>query len=150
MPIISEVFSKLSIDLVGPLIESKKGNKYMLTALCLFSKYPEAVPILNMLSETVVEALMIIFSRLGYASEVQTDLGRSFTSCLTTTFLEKFGVRLRHSSMCNPASNNVERLHRAIKRLFKAMRVVNGKDWQENLPHTLLAFVKCGKQLNRI
>lgn len=106
----------------------------MLTALCVFSKYPEAVPIPNMLSEKVVEVLMTIFSRLGYASEVQTDLGRSFTSCLTTTFLEKFGVRLRHSSLCNPASNNVERLRRTIKKLLKAMCVKNGKDWEENLP----------------
>lgn len=130
MSIISEVFSKLSIDLVGPLIESKKGNIYMLTALCIFSKYPEAVPIPNMLSEKVVEALMMIFSRLGYASEVQTDLGRSYTSCLTTTF----GVRLRHSSLLNPVSNNVERLHRTIKKLLKAMCVQNGKDWEENLP----------------
>lgn len=74
----------------------------MLTALCVFSKYPEAVPIQNMLSETVVEALMIFFSRLSYARVVQTDLGRTFTSCLTTTFIEKLGVRLRHSSVCNP------------------------------------------------
>lgn len=80
VPVISKVFSKLSIELVGPLIVTKKGNKYMLTVLCVFSKYPEAVPIQNMLSETVLETLMQIFSRLGYTKEVQTDLGRGFTS----------------------------------------------------------------------
>lgn len=128
---------------MGPLIESQKGKKYMLTALCVFSKYLEAIPIQNMLSETVVEALMQIFSRLGYAREVQTNLGRRFISCLTTLttlFLEKFRVMLRHSSVCHPASNNVERLNRTIKRLLKVMCVGHGKDWEENLPHAFLAL----------
>lgn len=99
VPIIPEVFSKLSIDLVGPLVKTKNGNKYMLTTLCVFSKYPGAIPIQNMLSETVIQALMQVFSRLGYAKELQTDLGKSFTSNITTSFLEKFGVKLRHSSV---------------------------------------------------
>lgn len=112
----------------------------MLTVLCVFSKYPEAIPIENVLSETVVQALMQIFSRLGYAKEVQTDLGKSLTTNLTTAFLEKFGVRLRHSSVCNPSANNVERLHRTIKRLLKVMCMESGTDWEENLPHALMAI----------
>lgn len=66
VPIISEVFSKLSCDLVGPLPKSNKGNKYLLTAVCTYSRYPETIPILNMLSETVTEAIVLVFSRLGY------------------------------------------------------------------------------------
>lgn len=121
VPVIAEVFFKLSIDLVGPLIKLKNGNKYMLTTLCVFSKFPEAIVIENMLSETVIQALLQIFSRLGYPKEMQTDLGRSFTSNLTTAFIEKFDVKLRHSNG-TPYANNVERLHRTVRRLLTLSR----------------------------
>lgn len=109
VPIIGEVFSKLSVDLVGPLPKSEKGNKYLLTVICAASRYPEALPIADIRSETIIEALMLAFSRLGFPRTIQTDLGRSLVSELTTTFLEKFGVKITHSSVCHPASNLIER-----------------------------------------
>lgn len=111
MLLISEVFSKLSCDLIGPLPKSNKENKYMLSAVCTYSRYPEAIPILNMLSEIVIDALTLVFSRLGYPLELQTDLGKSFTSNLNTVF----------------------------KRLLKVLSVENGSDREVNLPHALLA-----------
>ena len=40
VPITSEVFTRLNCDIVGPLPESKRGNRYMLTAMCMASKHP--------------------------------------------------------------------------------------------------------------
>ncbi|GFX02117.1 retrovirus-related Pol polyprotein from transposon 297 [Trichonephila clavipes] len=82
--IISEVFSKINIDAVGPLPVSTKQNRYLITSICVASKYPEAIP-----------------------REIQSDLG-SFTSELTTTFFNKFGINVTRSSVSHPQSNAVE------------------------------------------
>ena len=40
-----EVWSTVGIDLIRPLPLTERGNKYIITATCLFSKWPEAASI---------------------------------------------------------------------------------------------------------
>ncbi|GFV05433.1 retrovirus-related Pol polyprotein from transposon 297 [Trichonephila clavipes] len=80
------------------------------------SKYPEAIPVESITSPNVIDALLSIFSRIGFPREIQSDLGTSFTSELTTTFFIKFGIKVTRSSVSHPQSNAVERVHRTIKR----------------------------------
>ena len=39
------VWLRIGIDLVGPLPETSRGNKYLITCTCCFSKWPEAAPL---------------------------------------------------------------------------------------------------------
>ena len=39
------VWHRISIGLVGPLPETSRGNKYLITCTCYFSKWPEAAPL---------------------------------------------------------------------------------------------------------
>ncbi|KAG8196948.1 hypothetical protein JTE90_009007 [Oedothorax gibbosus] len=91
VPVIQEVFSKINVDACGPLPVTPSGKRYLLTAMCLSSKYPDAVPVEDITSVTVVDVLLAIFSRMGFPKVLQLDQGSSFTSALSTTFLEKFG-----------------------------------------------------------
>ncbi|GFW98975.1 retrovirus-related Pol polyprotein from transposon 297 [Trichonephila clavipes] len=93
VPVITEIFTKINIDARGPLPMTPSGNKYIITALCMSSRYPDAIPVANLCSITVVNALLQIFSRMGFPRELQTDQGTSFMSALTTEFLERFGVK---------------------------------------------------------
>ncbi|GFW36214.1 retrovirus-related Pol polyprotein from transposon 412 [Trichonephila clavipes] len=139
-PIISEVFSKINIDAVGPLPVSTKQNRYLITSICVASKYPEAIPVESITSPNVIDALLSIFSRLGFPREIQCDLGTSFTSELTTTFFNKFGIKVTRSSVSHPQSNAVERVHRTIKRVIKALCVESGEDWEGVLPLALFSL----------
>ncbi|GFY08266.1 retrovirus-related Pol polyprotein from transposon 412 [Trichonephila clavipes] len=94
VPVITEIFTKINIDASGPLPMTPSGNKYIITALCMSSRYPDAIPVANLCSTTVVNALLQIFSRMGFPRELQTDQGTSFMSALTTEFLERFGVKV--------------------------------------------------------
>ncbi|KAF8768490.1 Retrovirus-related Pol polyprotein like [Argiope bruennichi] len=140
VPVISEIFSKLNIDCVGPLPISEKNNRYLLTAMCMSSKYPDAIPIEDLTSITVINAMLNVFSRMGFPREIQCDWGTSFTSYLTTEFFDKFGIKVTHSSVRHPQTNPVERFHKTIKRLLKVLCLESGKDWEKNLPATLLAL----------
>lgn len=83
--------------------------QYLLTMLCSATKFPEAIPLTELSSSEIVDALLSTFARIGFPAEIQADQGTVFTSALTTTFLERCGVRLIHSSVYHPQSNSVEK-----------------------------------------
>ncbi len=44
VPILTIPWENIALDIVGPFPSSKEGFKYILTAICLASKFPFAVP----------------------------------------------------------------------------------------------------------
>ncbi|KAG8185734.1 hypothetical protein JTE90_000721 [Oedothorax gibbosus] len=140
VPVIQEVFSKINVDACGPLPVTPSGKRYLLTAMCLSSKYPDAVPVEDITSVTVVDALLQIFSRMGFPKVLQLDQGSSFTSALSTSFLEKFGIKVVHSSVYHPQSNPIERFHRTVKRVLKVLCLESGSDWEQAIYPALFAL----------
>ncbi|GFW51950.1 retrovirus-related Pol polyprotein from transposon 412 [Trichonephila clavipes] len=104
------------------------------------SRYPDAIPVANFCSTTVVNALLQIFSRMGFPRELQTDQGTSFMRALTTEFLERFGVKVVRSSVHHPQSNPVERMHRTLKRILRVLCLEAIPDWEKILPQALFAL----------
>ncbi|GFV93759.1 retrovirus-related Pol polyprotein from transposon 412 [Trichonephila clavipes] len=140
VPVIQEVFTKLNNDACGPLPITSKGNRYLITAICMSSKFPEDMPVSDISSVSVTDALLNIFSRMGFPREIQCDQGTSFTSALTTEFFERFGILVRHSSVYHPQSNPVERFHRTLKRLLRVLCLDAGSEWDKHLPSILSAL----------
>ncbi|GFV06978.1 retrovirus-related Pol polyprotein from transposon 17.6 [Trichonephila clavipes] len=75
-----------------------KGNRYLITAICMSSKFPEAIPVSDISSVSVTDALLNIFSRMGFPVKYNVTRVLLFTSALTTEFFERFGILVRHSS----------------------------------------------------
>jgi transposase InsO family protein len=74
-------FELISIDICGPYPVSEKGNKYLLTFIDHFTRFPEAVPIPNQDAETVARALLVnVFSRHGCPKVLNSDRGTNFMS----------------------------------------------------------------------
>ena len=90
MPLIDKPFKRVAIDLVGPISPPSEGHRYILTLVDFSTRYPEAVPLKKIDTETVAETLVDIFSRLGVPEEILSDLGTQFFSdCLIeVTFLD--------------------------------------------------------------
>ncbi|KAL5502710.1 hypothetical protein EMCRGX_G009525 [Ephydatia muelleri] len=82
LPIVSEPFSRIAMDIVGPLPRSRAGNKYILVLCDYTTRYPEAVPLKSIDAESVAEELIKIFATIGVPSEILTDQGANFTSQL--------------------------------------------------------------------
>ncbi|GFU32912.1 retrovirus-related Pol polyprotein from transposon 412 [Trichonephila clavipes] len=64
VPVIQEVFTKLNIDAFGPLPITSKGNRYLITAICMSSKFPEAIPVSDISSSNPVERFHRTLKRL--------------------------------------------------------------------------------------
>ena len=81
MPLIDQPFKRVAIDLVEPIAPaSDKGHRYILTLVDSATRYPEAVPLKNIDTETVAEALLVMYSRVGVPEEVLSDLENQFSS----------------------------------------------------------------------
>ncbi|KAK8769473.1 hypothetical protein V5799_014060 [Amblyomma americanum] len=140
VPIITEPFRRLVIDTVGPLPVTATGYRHILTVICPATKFPEAVPLKDLSSVEIVNALLSIFARVGFPAEIQSDQGTVFTSALTTAFLERCGVKLLHSSVYHPQSNSVEKLHSVMKRVLRALCFQQQSDWELCLPGVMFAL----------
>ena len=71
MPIMDAPFQRVAIDLIGPLSPvSNKGNRYILTVVDYATRYPEAIPLAKIDTVSVAEALLEVFSRVGFPEEI--------------------------------------------------------------------------------
>ena len=64
IPAFDEPFSRIIIDCVGPLPKTKFGYEYLLTIMCASTRFPEAIPLMNIKTKTMVTALVKFFSLL--------------------------------------------------------------------------------------
>lgn len=141
VPMVTEPMMRQIIDIVGPIRpKSKAGYQYILTLLDPATKFPEAIPLVKADSLSVVNALLTVFCRIGFPGTVQSDLGSCFVSELTTLFLEKCGIKQVHSSVCHPQSNSVERFHRTLKAVLRAVTHEHPHDWERCLPGAMFAL----------
>lgn len=113
LPIITEPFSRVAIDIVGPLSPpSSEGHRYILTLIDFATGFPEAVPIKEITSIDVSESLLSIFSRVGIPREILSDRGTQFTSQLMGDLHKLLGVKPLFTTPYHPSGNGrVERFH---------------------------------------
>jgi transposase InsO family protein len=140
-PIIEQAFSRISIDIVGPLIESSRGNRFVLTIVDHGTRWVEAYPLPDHKATTVVKSLLDFIARFGIFDEVLHDLGSDFTSELMQVMLNFYGIKQLRSSVAHPQTNTaVERFHRTLKQMLRAFLDQYDADWDDALPHLLFAF----------
>ena len=58
IPAFDEPFSRIIIDCVSTLPKTKSGNEYLLTIMCASTRFPEAIPLRNIKTKTIVKALV--------------------------------------------------------------------------------------------
>ncbi|XP_044133676.1 uncharacterized protein LOC122926366, partial [Bufo gargarizans] len=141
MPIIEEPFTRVAVDIIGPLAQpSRSGKRYILTIVDYATRYPEAVALSNIQAETVAEALVKVFSRVGFPKEVLSDQGTQFTAEVTQQIWKTCGVKSLTSSPYHPQTNSLcERFNGTLKQMLKSFTGAY-KDWERFLPHLLFAY----------
>ncbi|XP_055870283.1 uncharacterized protein LOC129923423 [Biomphalaria glabrata] len=134
-------FRKFAIDLVGPLPMTESKHRYILTMIDTFSRWPEAVPLRNIETTTVIEALYSVCTRIGFPEAILSDNGSQYGSDLYTEVCKFFNVKIIKSSLYHPASNGcVERLHGSLKSILRKLCSERSKDWDKYLASALFAI----------
>ncbi|XP_055899833.1 uncharacterized protein LOC129928659 [Biomphalaria glabrata] len=141
MNVITTPFYKVATDIIGPLELTDNKNRYILTVVDVATRWPEAIPLRNINTETVIEALTSIFCRIGLPTEILSDQGPQFTSELYNQVCNFFSVKPVHSTIYHPSSNGmVERLNSSLKSFLRKVCQDSPCDWDRKVNAALFAY----------
>lgn len=142
LPIISQPFSRIAIDIVGPLPTCiKSGNRFILTVLDMATHYPEAIALPAHTAMHIAQALSQVFSHFGFPEEILSDQGSDLMSDLMQIFLHDFRITQIKASAYHPQTNgSCERFHRTLKSMIRANAADFPEAWDESLPWLLFAY----------
>ena len=120
---------------------SEKGNRYILTVVGFATRYSEAVAFPKIETERVAEALLEVFSRVGFPKEMLSDRGTQFTSHLMKKVSRLVSTKQLFTTPNNPLCNGLcERINGVLKSMLKKMCQERPKGWDRYLPAILFAY----------
>lgn len=136
----TQPMERLNVDFKGPL-PSITRNKYMLTVVDEFSRYPFAIPVPDLTASTVNRGLSQIFSMFGISEYVHSDRGSNFMSSEVKNYLHGKGIVTSRTTPYHPQGNGqTERFNGTIwKAITLALKSRNlpVSHWETVLPDVL-------------
>ncbi|XP_025116167.1 uncharacterized protein LOC112577326 [Pomacea canaliculata] len=142
MPLIDVPFKRVAVDLIGEIKPaSESGHRYILTLVDYATRYPEAVPLKKIDTETVAEALIGIFSRLGVPEEILSDLGPQFVSECMKEVSRLLSIRQITTTPYHPMCNGlVERFNGTLKAMLRKLCRDQPRQWDRYVNALLFAY----------
>ncbi|KAK7110259.1 hypothetical protein V1264_014164 [Littorina saxatilis] len=142
MPLIDRPFKRVAIDLIGEIKPpSEEGHRWVLTLVDYATRYPEAVPLKKIDTETVAEALVDIFSRIGVPEEILTDLGTQFVSECMEEVNRLLSIRHLTTTPYHPMCNGlVEKFNATLKSTLKKLCSEQPRQWHRYINALLFAY----------
>jgi transposase InsO family protein len=112
-----EPMEKGYLDIYGPLPETERGNKYLLTYMDGLSRFTCIIPLKNQEAETVAEAFCteIVLKGPGIPKVLLTDQGTNFLSRFFRSLCRLLEIEKIQTTAFHPESNGaLERSHRQL------------------------------------
>ncbi len=136
-PILTEPFESVAVDLVGPLPKGKGGCRFLLTYICMATRWPEAIPLRSVTARSVAEGLWSIFSRTAIPEVLLSDQGSQFCGRVVRQLCQLLGIEKLRTSPYHPQSNGmIERMHGTLKSVLG--KCIESKvDWVGQVPLAL-------------
>lgn len=134
----------VSVDAIGPLSTTSKGNKYILTAICGLTRWPMARAVSGIDEVTTGEFYFSeIVSRYGVPARLLSDRGANFISTYVHQFLKQIGCKnIMVTSYRASANGMVEKLnHSLVSVLAKIARDERNIDqWDKYVDAALMVL----------
>lgn len=138
----SEPWDVVGIDLIGEFLETGRGNKYVLTMVDHFTKWPIAVCIPDRKAETIARAIYEhLICEHGVPRRILSDRGQELISEVLTILYTKWGVRRVATGGYNPAANGMcERFHRYLNSAMTQLYDKKSPNWDDCIPAAVFAY----------
>ena len=139
---IGDVFSRVHLDIMGPLKTSADGYKHVLVISCAFSKWIEIYPLKTMTAIEVADLFYRNFiCRYGAPDKILTDRGQQFMSKVLQEICNIFQITKLKTSSYRPQTNaTVERANSSILAKLRAYIKDDQSNWPELLAPIMFAM----------
>ena len=136
-------FEMVAVDVMGPFLnESNRGNRYVISFMDYYTKWPEAFATPDHTAATVIRLLMEeIIPRHGVPRVIISDQAPEFISEAWTSETASVGAHVCYTSPYHHQANGlVERWNRTLMDMLRPMTELEPKRWDEFLPAALFAY----------
>lgn len=135
-------FQVISIDLVGPLPNSRKQNSYIFVVTCCFSKYCLLFPLRRATADWIVKSLEDhVFLVHGIPQTIILDNGCQFISRECNALFKKYKIpNIHFTPKYTPQINTVERYNKTIVTSLSTFVNDDHRSWDINLPKIQFAI----------
>jgi len=143
MPIVDTPFERVAVDLVGPIFPAtERGTKYILTMMDYATRYPEAVHLNDIQAQTVAEALVNMFTRVGVPKEILRDQGSQFLSAVMKKEMYRLlSLKQLVTTPYHPICNGlIEKFNGTLKNMSRHMCDEKPKSWDRYIGPVLFAY----------
>ena len=133
------------LDMVG-LLPASQGYSYLLTMINRTSRWPEAVPLSSITTETYARAFISTWvSRFGVPALLTSDRGAQFTSSVWTEVCSILGISRIKNIIFHPQSNRmIECFHLSLKSSLRAR--LASSNWVAHLLLVMLGLRSSPKE----
>ena len=137
-----EPFEALGIDVLGPLPQTKRHNKYILVITDYHTRWPIALAMRNQRASTIATLLVEqVFCQHGFPATVLSDRGSNFMSELMAAVLRVFHAKKLNTTSYHPQTNGLtERFNHVLCTMLTQYTSKCQNDWDDYLPFVLLAY----------
>jgi transposase InsO family protein len=130
----SEPFQCVHIDHLGPFINTKNRNKYVVAVIDGFSKYTILKAVKDVSSRGTIMFLKECISHYGKPLKIVSDRGTAFTAGAFAEFCANYDIQhVKIASGTPRANGQIERCNHVITTCLATTSNREGDDWDEKL-----------------
>jgi len=135
-------FKSVSLDFVGPLVETPRGNKWCLTACCSYSRYPFFIPLPD---STALSTAKAIFKEIvcvhGVPERFLSDQGAQFCGRVMAALCKYLKITRVTTTPYKPSTNGkLERMHAWLMSGLRSYITTKQDSWDLLLPALAFAY----------
>jgi hypothetical protein len=143
LPIPTDRWQVWSMDLVGPLPKTTKGNDTIVVFVDKLTKLAHFVP--TVVTVTAPQMAEIVLTRIvlqhGVPKAIVSDRDPRFTSHMWRALWSMFGTSLNMSTAYHPQTDGqTERMNRTMEEMLRSYVNDKGNDWDQHLATAELAY----------
>ena len=139
---VSGPFDRVSVDVLGPVHVTERGNRYIIVFCDFLTKYVEAFAVPDVKTETIAPIFVEeICCRHGSPLELLSDNATYFVSNLMNEVTKLMNSKQVTCTPYHPQCNGlVEKFNKTIAHMLSMYTNANQTDWDRFLKYLLLAY----------
>ncbi|OWA55258.1 putative Transposon Ty3-I Gag-Pol polyprotein [Hypsibius exemplaris] len=144
-------FHAVGIDYMGPMVTSKRGNKFLLVATCLLTRWVETRAVKAQTSAAAAAFFVEqIALRHGAPAVLVSDRGTPFIGSLMQQILKLLGTSHTTTTAYNPRANGLtERTNGTIAVALSHYVSSDHRDWDCMVPHVTWYLNTCKQETTK-
>ena len=133
---------RIAFDIIGPLTETKNGNRFILVIVDYFTKWAEAIALARHTAIIVAGELFEKWvTKFGVPVKYHSDQAPEFNSALMKQFFKLIDTCKTRTAPYRPQSNGlVERTNQTIEGILRCLTENKRSTWDEHLGTAMMAY----------